>query len=276
MRRSRWVIAALLAGVSSTLAAHDLFLKLADYRVRPNALVRVTVLNGTFTTSSNAIARTRLADLSLTGPPGRVPLDSMALRPTGTRTTITAHTGAAGTYLLGLSLKPSQITLKGAEFNNYLREEGLGEVVEARRAAGELERGATERYAKHVKMIFQAGAARSEDFGMVLGYPVELMPLRNPYEPRAGDSLPVRLLVNGVGAKGLIALAGGRSPAGGRVREQRLTADERGVVTVRLSAPGTWYVKFISMTRSNEPGIDYVSQWATLTFAVFPSTRKVE
>src|SRR5207244_3294352 len=104
MRRSRFVLAALLLGLSSTLAAHDLFLKLADYRVRPHSLVRVSALNGSFMTSSNSIARARVADLSLTGPPGHVPLDTAALRALGPRTTITAHTGAAGTYLLGLSL----------------------------------------------------------------------------------------------------------------------------------------------------------------------------
>jgi len=27
-------------------------------------------------------------------------------------------------------------------------------------------------------------------------------------------------------------------------------------------------VKFIRMTRTGQPGIDYISQWATLTFAV--------
>jgi hypothetical protein len=42
-----------------------------------------------------------------------------------------------------------------------------------------------------------------------------------------------------------------------------------------LRSAGTWYVKFISMTRSSEKGVDYVSQWATLTFAVAPRTRKV-
>jgi len=268
MRRERVLIVTLLLCVCSSLAAHDLFLKLSDYFVRADAEVRITALNGTFTTSENAIARSRVADLSLVGPRGRERLDTLQLAAAGTRTRITARTGPEGTYLLGLSIRPSQITLKGEQFNGYLREEGLPAVLEARRKAGELGKGATERYAKHVKAIFQAGAARTDGYATVLGYPVEIVPLRNPYELRAGDTLRVRLLVNGAPAPGIEVLAGGRTGAGAAIRSVTLQADASGEAAVVLRAAGTWYVKFISMTRVTEPQVDYVSQWATLTFAV--------
>jgi hypothetical protein len=35
---------------------------------------------------------------------------------------------------------------------------------------------------------------------------------------------------------------------------------------VTLDAAGTWYVKFVHMVRASEPGLDYESKWATLTF----------
>ena len=37
-----------------------------------------------------------------------------------------------------------------------------------------------------------------------------------------------------------------------------------------LAAPssGRWYVKFIHMVRASEPGLDYESKWATLTFEI--------
>jgi hypothetical protein len=40
------------------------------------------------------------------------------------------------------------------------------------------------------------------------------------------------------------------------------------VAEVTLDAPGggRWYVKFIHMVRVTEPGLDYESKWATLTF----------
>jgi hypothetical protein len=40
------------------------------------------------------------------------------------------------------------------------------------------------------------------------------------------------------------------------------------VAQVTLDAAGKWYVKFIHMVRATEPGLDYESKWATLTFEV--------
>ena len=268
MRAQRLLIPVLMLGLASTLAAHDLFLKLADYLVAPNSAIRITALNGTFTTSENSIARSRIADVSLVGPGGREGIDTAQVVTVGTRTQIKARTGAAGTYVLGLSVRPSEITLTGAQFNAYLEEEGLGHIVAARRQAGELNNGATERYAKHVKVIFQAGGARSESFASVLGYPVEIVPLANPYGLSVGDTLALRLLVDGAPKAGLEALIGGRTAAGARHRARTLRSDADGVIRVPLSASGTWYVKFISMTHVPGAKPDYVSQWATVTFAV--------
>ena len=269
--RSRWsrILPLLpLAALTTSLAAHDLFLKLADFIVRPETTVSITALNGTFTTSTNGIARSRVADLSLVGPGGRTRLDTTALTAGKSRTAIRVRVGPAGTYVAGLSLHPSSIGEKGPQFNAYLKEEGLNAVLEDRRAKGELDKPVTERYAKHVKVVFQAGPRLSDAWSAALGYPVEIVPLANPYALGAGDTLRVKLLVNGAAAAGRTAIAGGRSRAGARLPEQRLRADGLGVASVVLGSPGAWYVKFIEMKRSSERGVDYGSQWATLTFAV--------
>jgi hypothetical protein len=59
MRPQRLLHVALLVGVRSTLA-HDRFLKLSGYFVRPGAEIRVTGLNGTLSTTENAIVRSRV------------------------------------------------------------------------------------------------------------------------------------------------------------------------------------------------------------------------
>ena len=269
MRHRSLLLPVLLVGITSALAAHDLFLKLADFQVRPNSNVIVTAFNGTFTTSENAIARARVADLSIVGPAGREHLDTTRLTAAANRTRITLRTGTPGTYLVGLSIKPSQITMKGAEFNGYLEEEGLRHVLESRKQAGEAETGATERYAKHVKSIFRAGAAGADAWSTVLGYPAEIVPTRDPNGLAPGDTLRVRILVNGAAAPASQeVLTGGRRTGGGPIAEQQLRVDGSGTVPIVIRAAGTWYVKFIHMSRVTEPGVDYVSQWATLTFAV--------
>jgi len=274
--RFRWLLVpALVAGITTVLAAHDLFLTLAAYFVPANADVRITALNGTFSTSENSIARARIADLALVTPAGRQRLDSTAVTADGPRTAIRIHTGAEGTYVAGLSVKPGEIAETADAFNKYLAEEGIGPALEDRKRKGELGKAVREQYSKHVKMLFQVGAARSDGWSALLGYPVEIVPRRNPYALTAADTLRFRILVGGVAAPaGQEVLAGGITAAGARRPVRHLTTDGLGEVSLPLAPAGVWYIKFIRMARTGRPGVDYVSEWATLTFAAAPPTRK--
>lgn len=106
---------------------------------------------------------------------------------------------------------------------------------------------------------------RTGEFDVVLDYPAEIVPLENPYALRPGASLRVRCLVDGAPAANLTVLWGGER--GGRgLRQRSVRTGPDGVATVMLDAPGRWYVKFVHMARTAEPGLDYESKWATLTF----------
>jgi len=262
------LLAAGLALITTSLAAHELFLKLATYFLPPDTEVRALLLNGTFTTSENSVSRDRFADLALAGPQGRTSLDTTGVSPQGDSTLVRFRTGGPGTYVLGLSVRPREIALTGEQFNGYLREEGLDEVLAERTRTGTLGEPARERYAKHVKAIFQVGDGRSEQYAAGLGYPAEIVPLENPYGLRPGDGLRVRCLIRGQPAGGLVVLAGGTSESGSPIREVRARTDSAGIATVPLGTAGRWYVKFISMRRSTEPGLTHESQWATLTFQI--------
>src|SRR6266511_5621002 len=60
MRKQCVAVTILLMITASVLLAHDLFLKLDSYFVPPNTLVRVAVLNGSFSSSEGAVAPDRL------------------------------------------------------------------------------------------------------------------------------------------------------------------------------------------------------------------------
>ena len=64
----------------ATAQAHDLFLRLESYFLEPNSRAVVRVLNGTFEKSDGAVARERLADLSLHGPGPASSLESIVWR----------------------------------------------------------------------------------------------------------------------------------------------------------------------------------------------------
>lgn len=269
MRRRSALVAGGLLLWSTLLLAHDLFLKLDTYFLAPNVRVRIPVLNGTFTKSEGPVAARRIADLSLVSPAGRARLAADSAWSTGPDSTslLTVQTGGAGTYLAGVSVRPNQIELTGQQFSAYLQEDGLPDILEARRRDNELEQPARERYSKHVKAIFQVGDARTVEFGATLGYPAEIVPLVNPYTLRPGATLRVRCLVEGRPVPQQMVLWGG-DQGGKPVAQRGARTDQDGVAEIMLDAPARWYVKFIHMVRSAETGLDYESKWATLTFEV--------
>jgi hypothetical protein len=269
MIRRTAVAFVLLTFCAATLAAHDLFLTLGTFFLEQHSTARVQVMNGTFTTSDGAVDRTRLRDLSLVGGGERQALDSRLWDSAGPRmAALWVPVTEPGTYVLGASLLPRNITLEAKDFNAYLAEEGIVPIIELRAERGETNKTARERYHKHVKALLQVGDRRSDDFADTLGYPAELVPVENPYSLVRGDTLRVRALVESKGVPGQVVLAGGRTRAGSRIPQQRAIADESGVAAIRLNRAGRWYVKFIHMEPVQSDSVDYESKWATMTFEV--------
>lgn len=255
----------LVLATATVVFAHDLFLKPESFYLPPQSEVRVAVLNGSFTASEASVTPDRLRDLSLVGPAGRLALSHDAWKPQGDSTWLGVRTGAPGTYLVGASLFPRELTLPAADFNNYLKEDGIPDVLEARTRQGELDRPARERYQKHVKTILQVGEPRSEAYATVLGYPAEIVPLTNPYATRVGGTVAFRCLLDGRPLARQLVIVGGEHD-GTAIAERSARSDSEGVVRFALESPGKWYVKFIRMVPVEHDSVDYESRWATLTF----------
>jgi len=254
--------------VSATLLlAHDLFLKLETYFVPPNASIRVAVLNGSFSQSEGPVTPDRLLDLSLVGPVQRRAIARTAWKPSGDSTWLTVQTGAPGTYVIGASLSPRQIALTADEFNSYLKEDGIPDILNARTLDGELGVAVRERYQKHVKAVLQVGDTRTEAYATVLGYPAEIIPLSNPYAAKIGDTLAVRALVDGKPIASQMLLSGGERD-GQAIAENWARSDTAGVARFALTEAGKWYIKFIRMVPISGDSVNYESKWATLTFEV--------
>jgi len=266
----RVLLGAGLVVLSATLAAaHDMFLKPAQFFLAENATLDLALLNGTFSKSENSIERKRLVDISVLGPAGRTRVDTSAWKATGDTSYFSVKTGAAGTYVIGVSTRPNIIALKPAEFNAYLKDDGIPDILAARTRDGQLGVPSKERYHKHVKAMVQVGEARTEQFAIALGYPAEIIPVTNPYSLKAGGTLRFRTLVDGKPAANQYVLYGGRTPSGGRIEARNVRSGADGTAEIKVSSAGVWYLKFISMTPvKGDPEANYESKWATLTFAV--------
>ena len=262
------LVVVVLLVAAARLEAHDMIWRLTSYFVAPGAPVQMPVLNGTFSKSENAIEWSRVADLSVVSPDGRATIDSTHWDTRGDTSRLSYTTGKSGTYVVGLSTRPREFQLEAKDFNSYLAEDGIPEILALRKKNGTSTKPARERYHKHIKAIFQVGDTRSETWSTVLGYPAELVPLSNPYAAKVGTTVAFRCLVDGKPVTNQLVQIGGRAGSIGdtRLAVQSLRSDHDGIVHVKLDKAGRWYLKFIRMVPVTGGTVDYESKWATLTF----------
>jgi uncharacterized GH25 family protein len=263
------LVASLALGYVPVLFAHDLFFRASPYALPAQSEAIVDVLNGTFSKSENGITRDRLSDVSLVTPEGRHALEPERWTEQDPKSTVRVTTGPPGTYVLGAAIRPRMLSLPGDQFNAYLEEEGITEILALRAREKRLNEPSRERYSKYLKALLQVGDSRTGAFDVVLGYAAEIVPEQNPYRLRAGDRLTVRCLVDGQPWARKVILAGGRQGSSDvRLTPQRLTTDGEGRATIRLTSAGVWYVKFVAMVEVTEPEANYESKWSTLSFAI--------
>lgn len=256
------------------LSAHDMFLKMKSYYVSADSDITIHLYNGTFDKSENVITRDRMTDVSMIYPDGtrnRLANDSWTEQ--GNITVLNTKTKAPGSYVVGVSTQSRIIELSADDFNQYLAHDGVVDVLDERKNSGEDQKAAREKYSKHVKAIFQAGSSSSGFYQKKLGYPIEFIPLQNPYDLKVNDDLQLQLLSNGqpVSDQLVYASYGGfhsHSDTGGHVEAVKTRTDNSGVATITLSKAGPWYVRTIHMVKSKEENVDYESNWATLTFEI--------
>jgi uncharacterized GH25 family protein len=264
------VLVTLVLALTAALSAHDLFFRATTYRVAPGSEVVVDVLNGTFSRSDNAVTRDRLASFTLVSPAGRVELEPTRWSETEPKSQATVALEAPGTHVLGAAIKPRLLSLPGAEFNAYLKEEGLDDVLARRKAQGRLAEASKERYSKYVKAILQVGATPTDTYATALGHAAEILLEDNPERLTPGSRVRVRCLVDGRPWAGKTVFAGGRrGTTDRRLPQQRLVTDADGRVVVEIREAGVWYVKFVAMVEVNEAEANYESKWATLSFGIY-------
>lgn len=270
-RVSLLFLLALCAAIAAS--GHDLFLKLDSYFLQPNSRATVRLLNGTFQSSDGAVARDRFRDTSLFAPELRRPAaEALTWRDEGKTTIMEIQTEGPGTYLVGVSTKSKEISLKAADFNAYLQEDGLPDTFAERRKNNELNKDVRERYSKHVRAVFQVGANLSDDYKRPLGYPVEIIPQQNPYSLKTGDTIQVLCTRESQPLVNQFVMAGWES-RDGSLHTLNARTDAKGLASFKLVAPGKWYVKIIHMTPLTDPRLNYESKWATLTFEIRAKNR---
>lgn len=268
MKRKLFPLLLAAAVFVSTVAAHDLFLKLDGFFVAVNQKISVKILNGSFMNSEGAITFGRLKDASVVAPKGeRTNPKETDFAKEDKTSFLNMQPQEAGNYVVGLSTMPREIDLKAKDFNEYLTEDGIPDTLLQRKRKKELAKDVRERYSKHVKTILQAGDKQTENYKTALGYPVEIIPRTNPYVLKTGDTFEFLCAKDGKPLVNQFVMTG-RDEGGKLIAGENVRTDKNGIAKVKLNGAGKWYVKFIQMTKLSDPKISYESKWATLTFEI--------
>ena len=253
------VLAAAL--VTSPLSAHDFWIEPSSFRPAVGSTVAVRLFVGPHFTGepfprvpllvSKFVLVSASGEQPIPGGPGDEPAGTIRL----------AEPGLA---IVGYRSLDYPVSLDAAKFEDYLKEEGLEKISTARSKRGETEKPAREVFSRCAKALLDVGGAGTAGFDRPLGFTLELLPEKNPYALRPGDSLPVRLLLDGKPLSGALvhALLHGEAAAASAARTGR-----DGRATLRLSKAGLWMIKSVEMGPA--PAVadaDWQSLWASLTF----------
>jgi len=266
--------AALTAGLclAGQAMGHEMFLRPEAAKQQPDSEQAVRLINGTFEKSENSIPRDRMADVSLVAAGKVVKPSAASWTDDATTSYLRYRTGAAGTYVVGVSTRPRIITMSPQEFVAYLTHDGVLDTLAVFEKENRLAQ-VRERYSKHVRAVVQVGDTRTGDHAKSLGYPLEILLDQNPYELRFGRELSFRVMFKGKPLANQLVRASydgfhGHDAQGNHINSHQMRTDASGRATFLLSNKGAWYISLIHMQKIDDPEADYESNWATVTFTV--------
>lgn len=284
-------LAVIMVVVASGAYGHTLFLKPESFRVPVGQQVVIPLLNGTFLENENKVTVARFSDAQMVSPDGsKISIEEKQwVIDDSNLTSLVTSFVEPGNYVVAVGTKPMLARIAAADFSFYLKYEGLFDDLEERRRLDEQEIAAAERYSKFAKAIIQAGDVQSDNFDEVVGHPIEIVPLTNPFDIETGDSLVVRVLRDSKPLAGELVYASGdkdyvKNAEGIFEESVAVRTDEDGLAEIPIQSPGRWFVRAIDLSRTGdsehwysdilvalgveEPRVAYESFWATLTFEV--------
>jgi uncharacterized GH25 family protein len=262
---ARFGLALVTLSVGVSAGAHDLWLVADAPSVAAGASLHLKAATGMqFPESLSAVTPDRLEDFWVLDAAGERH-EVAGARAEGKLLRADIRLEAPGVALAALAVKPRTLDLTAAEFNEYLGHDGLPQILERRRARGELEKDARESYAKYAKAIVVVGDGGPRDLATrPAGLRIEIVPLRDPGVVSAGEELPVQVLFEGRPLEGVYVYA---LAAGADAYVDGHRTDKDGRTAVPLPAGGLMSLHCIHMRpHADAAEADWESFFATVSF----------
>jgi uncharacterized GH25 family protein/ketosteroid isomerase-like protein len=290
-RRTRLCASAALAagvvllGSASWAFAHDFWLVPDAFHIASGGTLTVRGQTSShFPESESAVAVDRVVEARVMAADGETRITDLSR--SGTSLLLRHVPRGEGQRVVAVRLAPLTVREASAGFRRYMELEGAPELAARYEREGLLPKtdSITRRYAKYAKTVVEVGRGGPRAFATIAGHHVEFVPLSDPAELRAGDTLAVRLLYVGQPLAGAYVRAGAaaREAAGvkgketdpasagaARAEDLVLSTDAEGVARVPVAQSGLWNVRTIHIVPADAgPGADWDVHWTTLVFDV--------
>jgi len=261
MRHGFKALAATLLLWQVPLAAHDMWIEPATFRPEVGQIVSVRLRVGQDLLGDPlALDPSLVNQFLLQDAEGRKPI----IRRDGGDPAGLLRVATPGSLVIGYQSHPSAIEIGADKFNQYLKEEGLDAVAAIRASRKESGAAAHELFSRCAKSLIFTGSPSDAQGDRPLGFQLELIAERNPYDGRADQGIPFRLLYENRPLAGALVVAMNRlNPA------EKISArtDAEGRVRFALPAAGMWLVKAVHMVPAAAGShAEWASFWASLTF----------
>lgn len=173
-------------------------------------------------------------------------------------------TRVSGATIASLTTNGAKITLPADEFEDYLKEEGLGKIVTARKDSGASDQPGSELFYRCAKALIFVDN-KSEGYNKVIGLEHELVPVTEPLYYKPGTPYVVKLLSSSQPLANLQVKAELNTTPPIILRA---TTDEQGLASFILPQKGEWLFSSVDMDTSPLEDADWKSIWASITLPV--------
>lgn len=181
---------------------------------------------------------------------------------------IDASFSSAGNHLVAFNNSNKFIELEAAKFNEYLKEEGLDEILKMREAEQSTGKPGREFYQRCVKTLFKVGSKTDSTYAVNTGMRLELIPRENPYSVKTGDSMHVQVLFDNKPVNNALLLAW--NVVNEKTSVTKLRTDETGIAAFAIRLEGRWMISAVHMIpHTNKSEADWQSFWGSYTFGYY-------
>ncbi|HEY9046229.1 MAG TPA: DUF4198 domain-containing protein, partial [Ohtaekwangia sp.] len=265
LRSIRYILVAFLVCMLSAVVAHEFWLQPLKFIYSVGEKVKINFVAGVnFIGEPLNLKRDQLETLTHYHLSSTADLKATVVE--GAKDHLEFTLPEEGTHLLAMQSIKTFYEQDADKFNAELKENGLDDVLAAREKAGATGKPGRELYSQLTKVLLQAGAKRDDTYKKVIGFPIEIVPERNPYALKAGENMRFKILWNKKPLFGVRVKVWNRKE--GLTTLQNIYTEQDGTMETRISNKGTWMVSVVYMAPSKDTQAEWMSYRCNLVFGV--------